>query len=447
MTSAKTHFTRNMTLSALRFFLMMVYSITIAVLVLSLAATNVSAEIDWAVRLADGSSTNCGRLEVFFAEEWGLVCSKDWDEEDIRRVCSQLGFMHGLAPQQWPNSENISFGSGNYGPLLVGEVECALSASSLADCHHGGWGKHNCSLEEDIIHICCDPRPPSLPVRLTCPQCTELSACRTCPNKIHPALSDCHVQPAVAGIVEVMVDGVWGPISADEWDLKEATVLCGQLGYPTVYPQGSPPPTIKDVWPQYRQLLEATSPGSANGMESQSLLEDCNETHSEEIELLSEKLSRSLLQGVKCLGTESELLSCSMTGVGSRPNPSRRVAAVKCGFLPHFNCFREAEKVSQILEQIYGDLTYSILLWYQNVRLRAGAVDWKGRVEVKRNGAWGTVCDRGFNELDGNTVCRQLGYGTVKAISGYGRGVANIHYTDLRSAANILSYLCSLSPL
>ena len=69
-------------------------------------------------------------------------------------------------------------------------------------------------------------------------------------------------------------------------------------------------------------------------------------------------------------------------------------------------------------------------------------------MEVKRNGAWGTVCDRGFDELDGNTVCRQLGYGTVKSISGYGRGVGNIHYTDLRSVANTLScYLCSLSPL
>ena len=68
-------------------------------------------------------------------------------------------------------------------------------------------------------------------------------------------------------------------------------------------------------------------------------------------------------------------------------------------------------------------------------------MEWKGRVEVKRNNAWGTVCDRRFDELEGNIVCRHLGYGTVKSISGYGRGVGKIHYTELRSVENIASLL------
>ena len=31
-----------------------------------------------------------------------------------------------------------------------------------------------------------------------------------------------------------------------------------------------------------------------------------------------------------------------------------------------------------------------------------------GRVEVKHNGAWGTVCSRGFNNAAATVVCRQV---------------------------------------
>ena len=60
---------------------------------------------------------------------------------------------------------------------------------------------------------------------------------------------------------------------------------------------------------------------------------------------------------------------------------------------------------------------------------------WSGRVEVKMNGEWGTVCDTGFEEKAGNIVCRNLGYGTVKRIAGragFGRGIGPIHFTQLR---------------
>ena len=71
----------------------------------------------------------------------------------------------------------------------------------------------------------------------------------------------------------------------------------------------------------------------------------------------------------------------------------------------------------------------------QTYRMRGGAVPWLGRVEVKRNGEWGTICDDGFDVLDGNVMCRRLGYGTVKTISergGYGRGAGKIHFSQIR---------------
>ena len=36
---------------------------------------------------------------------------------------------------------------------------------------------------------------------------------------------------------------------------------------------------------------------------------------------------------------------------------------------------------------------------------------YSGRVEIYRNGVWGTVCDHNWTELNTQLVCQQLGYG------------------------------------
>ena len=70
-----------------------------------------------------------------------------------------------------------------------------------------------------------------------------------------------------------------------------------------------------------------------------------------------------------------------------------------------------------------------------SVRLMNGQHDYEGRVEVYHNGAWGTVCDDGWDIEDATVVCRQLGftYGFVQSYKNaqFGPGTGQIWLDDV----------------
>ena len=268
------------------------------------------------VKLVDGPTAHCGRVEVCHENVWGTICDDKWDYRDCTVVCKQLGY-----ERYERRFLRAYFGEGT-GPIWLDNMRCSSAYDHILQCDRSDWGRHNCEHDEDA-GVCCErvqaPKPLSLPVRLTCPPCSE--SCQECQEKLHPETSDEILQPTVSGIVEVEVDGVWGPISAEYWTVKEASVVCGQLGYPF-----SKNITNEDIWP------EGDVVGSgASGDDSL-----CEEVSSSELEQLNDSFNATFLKELECSGKETELLGCFFSGIGNLPNPSvtNRVAAVQCGVKP-----------------------------------------------------------------------------------------------------------------
>ena len=103
------------------------------------------------VRLADGSSSTEGRVEVSVNGVWGTVCDDYWSIENANVVCNMLGL-----PQATAAPKGESFGSG-LGPIWLDDVKCVGNESSLFLCKRADLGVKDCAHLEDTSVVCGPP--------------------------------------------------------------------------------------------------------------------------------------------------------------------------------------------------------------------------------------------------------------------------------------------------
>ncbi|XP_072030652.1 scavenger receptor cysteine-rich domain-containing protein DMBT1-like [Amphiura filiformis] len=152
------------------------------------------------VRLVGGTRPSEGRVELSHRGKWGTVCNHGWDVNDANVICAMLGY-EGAAE----DGVYRDFGAGS-GTIYLSDVDCNGKERSIAQCEHADWGDNTCTHEEDAGVVCIDYD-----------------------DKIAVRLVDGNSKSE--GHVEVLRSGAWGAVCDSGWDIKDAKVVCRQIGY------------------------------------------------------------------------------------------------------------------------------------------------------------------------------------------------------------------------
>ncbi|XP_055990699.1 scavenger receptor cysteine-rich type 1 protein M130 isoform X1 [Sorex fumeus] len=170
-----------------------------------------------------------------------------------------------------------------------------------------------------------------------------------------------------SGRVEVKFEEQWGTVCNNDWGKEEASVICRQLGCPTE--------------------IQATGWNNST--------------------LASGPI---WMDHVFCRGNESALWDCKHDGWGKHTCSHQQDAGITCS---------DGSDVE--------------------IRLTNGGNQCTGRIEVKFQEKWGTVCDDSFTIQHASVVCKQLDCGSAISYSGsahFGEGSGPIWFDDLECIGN-----------
>ncbi|XP_067118088.1 scavenger receptor cysteine-rich type 1 protein M130-like [Osmerus mordax] len=361
------------------------------------------------VRLVDGGSRCAGRVEMKHQEEWRQLDSVfTWSMKTAAVVCRQLDCGSAVSTRGYDGDEDR--------PAWVFGSSCYGTESALRECGESVWRGSQTS---HVWEVVC-----SESVRL-------VEGAGWC-----------------SGRVEVRSDESWVSVCEADFDRLDAEVVCRQLGcgapsalQGALYGEGKGPLWDKEFQcggKESRLLACDTSesarntcsPGSAVGLTcsgSDVRLVDGGSRCAGRVEIKHQEEWRQLysmsIWSINHAAVVCRQLDCGSTvstrkygGDEHRPAwlfvhdcAGTESALGECG-----RVVSSEVRASRIVEVICSE----------SVRLVEGAGWCSGRVEVRSDESWVSVCEADFDRLDAEVVCREFSCGAPSVLQGalYGEG-------------------------
>ncbi|EDV26978.1 uncharacterized protein TRIADDRAFT_23148, partial [Trichoplax adhaerens] len=164
------------------------------------------------IRLVNGPNVADGHVQVYHDGRWGFICHYGWDIQDARVVCTQLGY-NNASSAGCCSQYGYSFGT-----YWINNLNCTGSENSIYNCSDFSWsnGTTTCSRYDKASVKCTGSY--SMKLRPVTDGTLRLVAQYNSagPNE---------------GNVEIYHNGTWGAICHNSFNIKDAQVVCRQLGY------------------------------------------------------------------------------------------------------------------------------------------------------------------------------------------------------------------------
>ncbi|XP_021062479.1 scavenger receptor cysteine-rich domain-containing protein SCART1-like [Mus pahari] len=381
-------------------------------------------------RLVNGSSRCEGRVELLVQDAWQPLCAANWDLADATVLCHQLNCGYAVATPQGGHFGNVE------APIRTDVFHCVGTEPHLLSCPTSTLGTQACALGNSASVLC---------------------------SGLQDALWLRDGQSHCDGRVEVFLDGAWGRVLDSAWDLRDAAVVCRQLGC------GEAQLAYDALAPGHKTIPVGLSLVHCLGSETH--LTQCNVSASLLVHagtlrdagvVCSGSLHVRLAAGKsRCAGRvevfyqgawgtvcddawdmQDAHVVCRQLGCGhalSAPRAAHFGAGTGHIWMDELGCLGEEAALWECQSGGWGqhDCGHKedagvICSEFIDVRLQEHSQPCTGRLEVFYNGIWGGVC-KSLNAASLRVLCEHLGCGSQGQLLARPRGSSTIETVWLKS--------------